>query len=122
MRILLLSRKWLTLALSSLAVIAIFCAVSYPASVSTAGTARQLPIYSVDTGDKKVCSISFDAAWGADNTGKILEVLEQYQVRRCFYGHLHGGSHKLAMEGLWNGVDYRLVAADYIGFQPIRVI
>ena len=53
---------------------------------------------------------------------EILQLLQQYQVRRCFYGHLHGGSHKLAMEGLWDGVDYRLVAADYIGFQPIRVI
>ena len=53
---------------------------------------------------------------------EILQLLQQYQVRRCFYGHLHGGSHKLAMEGLWDGVDYRLVAADYIGFQPIRII
>ncbi len=85
MRILLLSKKWLTLGLSALAVAAIFCAVNFPAAVSAAGTARQLPIYSVDTGGEKVCSISFDAAWGADNTGKILEVLEQYQVKATFF-------------------------------------
>ena len=53
---------------------------------------------------------------------EILELLEKYEVRHCFYGHLHGGSHKLAMEGLWDGVDFRLVAADYIGFKPYRVI
>ena len=52
----------------------------------------------------------------------ILELLQKYRVRTCFYGHLHGGSHKLAMEGLWDGVDFRLVAADYIGFTPYRVI
>ena len=53
---------------------------------------------------------------------EILDLLEKYEVRRCFYGHLHGGSHKLAMEGLWDGVEYRLVAADYIGFKPYTVI
>lgn len=53
---------------------------------------------------------------------EILELLEKYEVRRCFYGHLHGGSHKLAMEGLWDGVDFKLVAADYIGFKPYPVI
>ena len=53
---------------------------------------------------------------------EILSLLEIYEVRRCFYGHLHGGSHKLATEGLWDGVDFRLVAADYIGFRPYKVI
>ena len=52
---------------------------------------------------------------------EILDLLEKYEVRRCFYGHLHGGSHKLAMEGLWDGVEFRLVAADYLGFQPFKV-
>ena len=53
---------------------------------------------------------------------EILDLLEKYQVRRCFYGHLLGGSHKLAMEGLWDGVEFRLVAGDYIGFKPYLVI
>ena len=51
-----------------------------------------------------------------------LELLEKYEVRRCYYGHLHGGSHRLAMEGLWDGVEFRLAAADYIGFKPVTVI
>lgn len=53
---------------------------------------------------------------------EILDLLEKYEVRRCFYGHLHGGSHKLAMEGLWDSVEYRLVAADYLNFKPYPVI
>lgn len=53
---------------------------------------------------------------------EILQLLEKYEVRRCFYGHLHGASHKLAMQGLWDGVEYRLVSADFIDFQPVRVI
>lgn len=53
---------------------------------------------------------------------EILALLETYGVRRCFYGHLHGGSHRLAMEGQWDGVDFRLASADYLEFRPIRVL
>ena len=52
---------------------------------------------------------------------EILALLEKYEVRRCFYGHLHGPSHKLAMEGLWDGIEFRLVSADFLDFQPFLV-
>lgn len=53
---------------------------------------------------------------------EILELLYKYEVRRCFYGHLHGPSHALALEGIWDGVDYRLVSADKISFSPVKVL
>ena len=53
---------------------------------------------------------------------EILELFEKYEVRRCYYGHLHGPSHGLAQEVLWNGVEYRLVSADYLNFEPYKVI
>ncbi len=53
---------------------------------------------------------------------EILELLHRYGVRRCCYGHLHGGSHGLAMEGLWDGIEYKLVSADRLGFRPFPVI
>ena len=53
---------------------------------------------------------------------EILDMFKKYDVRRCFYGHLHGPSHALALEGIWNGVDYRLAAADFLNFQPLKVL
>jgi predicted phosphohydrolase len=53
---------------------------------------------------------------------EILALLEKFEVRRCFYGHLHGPSHKLAMEGLWDGTEFRLVSADFLDFKPFKVI
>lgn len=53
---------------------------------------------------------------------EILELLQQYDVRRCFFGHLHGPSQNLAMEGLWDGIEYRLLSADKLNFQPFQVI
>ena len=52
---------------------------------------------------------------------EILELLQKYEVRRCFYGHLHGPSHKLAMEGLWDSIEFRLVSGDFLDFQPFLV-
>lgn len=52
---------------------------------------------------------------------EILDLLQRYEVRRCFYGHLHGPSQKLAMEGLWEGTEFRLVSADYLNFIPYKV-
>lgn len=81
---LVLRRKWLTLGAAVLAAAAIFAAVNYPAAVSASAATRQLPIYCVQR-DQKVCSISFDAAWGADNTQKILDVLKEYGVTCTFF-------------------------------------
>ncbi len=53
---------------------------------------------------------------------EILELFKKYGVRQCYYGHLHGASHGLAMEGAWDGVEYRLVAADKLNFCPVQVI
>ena len=53
---------------------------------------------------------------------EILELLQKYEVRNCFYGHLHGASHGLAMEGTWDGVNFRLLSADRLNFKPYCVI
>ena len=45
---------------------------------------KKLPIYSVQTDEKKV-AISFDAAWGADKTNEIMTICEEYGVNATFF-------------------------------------
>lgn len=45
---------------------------------------RELPIYSVKTEEKKI-SISFDAAWGAEDFPKIMEILDKHNVKTTFF-------------------------------------
>ena len=52
---------------------------------------------------------------------EIIALLHKYNVRQCYYGHLHGASHGLAMEGLWDGIEYRLLSADKLNFTPYRI-
>ena len=53
---------------------------------------------------------------------QILALLKAYDVRSCYYGHLHGASHGLAVEGQWDGIDFKLVSADKLNFKPYYVI
>ena len=53
-------------------------------AVATASTERVIPIYCVDTKDK-VCSISFDAAWGNEQTDDLLNTLDKYDVKTTFF-------------------------------------
>lgn len=53
-------------------------------AVSSTYGNRELPIYCVDTEEKKV-ALSFDAAWGAEDFHKIMEVLDKHNVKTTFF-------------------------------------
>ena len=52
--------------------------------VSAAAEARDLPIYNVQR-DDKVIAISFDAAWGDEQTQPLMDILAEYQVKTTFF-------------------------------------
>ena len=70
---------------------------------------------------EKICFLHYPPRYRGYTCQEILDLLKKYDVRSCYYGHLHGDSHKLAMEGLWDGVNYRLIAADYVNFTPVKI-
>ena len=53
-------------------------------AVQTANTPREIPIYCVDTSKKQV-ALSFDAAWGNEQTEGLLETLDKYKVKCTFF-------------------------------------
>lgn len=58
------------------------------------------------------------------NYGKteFTEVMKKYNVKKCIYGHLHGTSQKDVVEGIIEGIDYKMVSCDYTKFELIRII
>ena len=58
--------------------------LSKTVNVSNTVNGRELPIYSVETEEKKV-ALSFDAAWGNEDTQEILDTLAKYNVRATFF-------------------------------------
>ena len=54
-------------------------------AVSVNGSSRELPIYCVDKGDEKIISISFDAAWGNEDTSQLIDIIAKYDVKATFF-------------------------------------
>lgn len=71
---------------------------------------------------RKIVFLHYPPIYKGYSCAEILDLLKKYQVRYCFYGHLHGASHSLAIEGLHNGVEYKLVSGDRLNFDPYLVI
>ncbi len=87
MKFIVLSRK--NLFILGLSLFFVFIAVSAgvfgtKAAVKTATEKKELPIYCVDK-EEKVCSISFDAAWGNEQTTGLLNTLKEYNVKATFF-------------------------------------
>ena len=78
-----LSPKRMALLTCVLAAALMFGAVNMPAVVASA-TQRQLPIYCVER-DQKMISISFDAAWGNEDTQQLIDILGKYDIKATFF-------------------------------------
>jgi len=52
----------------------------------------------------------------------IVGVMNEFGVKKCWYGHIHDYAHRFAVRGEVAGIVYEMVSADYVDFVPQRVI
>jgi len=84
MKMLLIRRRVVTIVACILVVCTMFYVVNHPAIVGVAAATRQLPIYCVKR-DYKVASLSFDAAWGNEDTQQLIDTLALYNIKATFF-------------------------------------
>lgn len=51
----------------------------------------------------------------------FIKTLEKYNIKKCYYAHLHGDSHREAIEGNVNGIEFKLVSSDYLNFDLLKI-
>ena len=49
---------------------------------------------------------------------EILNLLKEYGIKKCYYGHLHGIAAKKAVDDVVDGIEFRLISCDRLGFVP----
>ena len=52
---------------------------------------------------------------------EFIRILKKYDIKKCYYGHLHGTAIKEAVEGEYFGIVFKLVSADAIQFNLVKV-
>lgn len=79
-----LKRKLKTWAIFGALILVACVGVSKTVSVTNTVNGKELPIYCVDTEEKKV-ALSFDAAWGNEDTQQILDILKEHDIHVTFF-------------------------------------
>ncbi len=52
---------------------------------------------------------------------EFVQIMNKYNVKRCYYGHLHSTSIKEAVEGKYYGINFKLVSADGLEFKLLKI-
>lgn len=52
----------------------------------------------------------------------FLDIMKKYNIKKCYYAHLHAKSHEDAVEDIIDGIEFKLISGDYIGFKLLKII
>ena len=70
---------------------------------------------------EKLVFLHYPPVYPNASAPQVIEVLQQYGITRCFYGHLHGQSIRYAVQGDVDGIHYKLISADGLKFCPYYI-
>jgi predicted phosphohydrolase len=73
------------------------------------------------TGLEPVVFLHYPPVYSNFECTEIMEVLQKYNIKRCFYGHLHGNAVYKSIDGIYKDINFRLVSCDYLDFTPIII-
>lgn len=71
---------------------------------------------------KKLAFLHYPPIFQRYRCQEILDLLREYEVSLCCYGHIHGKGCAAAFNGLREGTEFRLVSADFVNFSPVKLM
>lgn len=71
--------------------------------------------------DNKITFLHYPPITTNSECTEIIELLKEFGIKKCFFGHLHGEGAKYAREGSIEGIDFKLISCDRLGFTPYLI-
>ena len=71
---------------------------------------------------EKLCFFHYPPRFKNMICKEIIAVMNEFGVKRCWYGHIHGLGHRYAVRGLIDGINFEMVSADYLDFTPRKIL
>ena len=50
-----------------------------------------------------------------------IKLMQKYNIKRCYYAHLHSEAHKEAIEGIYRNINFKLMSSDYLNFDLYKI-
>lgn len=71
--------------------------------------------------DEKIVFLHYPPVTENQCCDEILNLLKEKGIKKCYYGHLHGGAAKYAFDDNFDGIDFKLISADRLKFVPLLI-
>lgn len=66
--------------------------------------------------------LHYPPVFGGYECKEILDVLLKKNIKRCYYGHVHGKNlRKKIVIGKYKGIDFNLISGDFVNFCPVLI-
>lgn len=72
-------------------------------------------------GGEPLAFLHYPPVTAAARCDEMMDALHRNGITRCWYGHLHGPSIRRAVQGVVEGIEFRLVSCDAVDFTPVRI-
>ena len=96
----------------------IICIMHYPPIVAEESRISQENVNEIENNNEEAKNEELNKNLKISN---YVQIMKQYNVKTCLYGHLHGESHKEAFEGNYDGIQFKLVSSDYLDFKLYKL-
>ncbi|MGN1131651.1 MAG: metallophosphoesterase [Ruminococcus sp.] len=82
----------------------------------------KLSLDSVDNDKETIVFLHYPPIYGTQSCQEIFETLHNYNIKKCYYGHLHGQKIiKYSYNGDYEGINLKLISTDSVSFTPVLI-
>ncbi|MCH5304459.1 MAG: metallophosphoesterase [Ruminococcus sp.] len=75
-----------------------------------------------ECGKEPIVFLHYPPIYGDNVCDSIIEILKEYNVKKCYYGHIHGSKMiRGSFNGQYEGIKFKLVSCDAVSFTPVLV-
>ena len=82
----------------------------------------KLSLDSVDNDKETIVFLHYPPLYGTQRCQEIFDILHNYNITKCYYGHLHGQKIiKYSYNGDYEGIKLKLISTDSVSFTPVLI-
>ena len=72
--------------------------------------------------DEKLCFFHYPPRFKTMVCHDLISIMDDFGVKKCWYGHIHSNGWRFAVRGVVDGIDYEMVSADFVDFMPQLIL
>ena len=70
-----------------------------------------------ESGKEIIAFLHFPPVWGDFRCDEILDLMNEYNIKKCYFGHIHG-TYSVSQSFFESGIEFKLISGDYLDFIP----